>query len=428
MKLWKSVKLLLRVLGITLLVVGIVVSLVYWAARLFYSHIAGDFFANSERAFKIPEIDMGFIPQGIDYDERSDCFIVTGYRRDKSASPIFIINKTTGKVEKKIYTLDKFARAGAGHNGGICVHGDYIYIAGSSDGCLYVYSYEDMIKAVDNSFIQCLGTVDARLGDADYIRIAFVSVYQNELILGEYYSDDGFNTPESHKFKTPSGGYNQALALCYKLNDANEEFEYGINPVPRAAYSLPSRVQGIDFSAKNVYLSRSRGINYSQLCVYERASADYGEIEIEDNKIPLYFLDSKCLVNRKHFMPMAEEIVFVDDVLYVMNESAANKYLIGKFYGGKYCYAAFDLKEKDEEFVDLDMMDMNVEDVINMEIEEVIGENSKEDETDVQEDDIEEKVETEIRKENIREEVEDIEGEGVEDEEVEGKDTGDQTQ
>ena len=37
--------------------------------------------------------------------------------------------------------------------------------------------------------------------------------------------------------------------------------------------------------------------------------------------------------------PMAEELVYLDGKIYIMNESACNKYIFGKFTYGYHVYA-----------------------------------------------------------------------------------------
>ena len=46
---------------------------------------------NSEQAFAIPWTNKGFIAQGITYDKASDNFYLTGYMKDGTASPIFVV-------------------------------------------------------------------------------------------------------------------------------------------------------------------------------------------------------------------------------------------------------------------------------------------------------------------------------------------------
>ena len=50
--------------------------------------------------------------------------------------------------------------------------------------------------------------------------------------------------------------------------------------------------------------------------------------------VPLYVIDSKTLVDTIEAPPMAEEIVYLDGKIWIMNESASNKYIFGKFTTG----------------------------------------------------------------------------------------------
>jgi hypothetical protein len=54
--------------------------------------------------------------------------------------------------------------------------------------------------------------------------------------------------------------------------------------------------------------------------------------------VPVYALDSASLVKDSKIAPMSEEIVIIDNQLYVMCESASTKYIFGNFLGAKWCY------------------------------------------------------------------------------------------
>ena len=57
------------------------------------------------------------------------------------------------------------------------------------------------------------------------------------------------------------------------------------------------------------------------------------------NSVSLYHLDSKCLKKTLEAPPMAEEIVYIDDEIYILNESASKKYIFGKFLSGNNIYS-----------------------------------------------------------------------------------------
>ena len=61
-------------------------------------------------------------------------------------------------------------------------------------------------------------------------------------------------------------------------------------------------------------------------------------LELPDEKIPDKL--NQNLENDIKTPPMSEEIVLIDGKLYQANESASNKYVFGKFTGGKYLYSS----------------------------------------------------------------------------------------
>ena len=66
--------------------------------------------------------------------------------------------------------------------------------------------------------------------------------------------------------------------------------------------------------------------------------AIYGE-HATDKKIPLYVMGEADLFRTVSAPPMAEELVYLDGKVYVMNESASNKYVFGRFLSGTYVSA-----------------------------------------------------------------------------------------
>ena len=63
------------------------------------------------------------------------------------------------------------------------------------------------------------------------------------------------------------------------------------------------------------------------------------DIMILGKKLSLYAFDSAALAADKAIAPMSEELIVVGDKLYVMCESASNKYVFGKFTSAQWCYA-----------------------------------------------------------------------------------------
>ena len=303
------------------------------AAREYFRLPVLDYYRTSEKSFRIPGLDDGFVPQGLSYDADANLFFVAGYQKDGSASPVYTVSLTDGTVNRT-QLLNADGTSFTGHAGGLSVHGEYVYIAGGDDNCVYVFSHSDILSASEEG-VPCLGSFETALPDDDGINVAFTAVHDGKLIVGEFYREQNYPTPESHKITTSSGDYNTALALAYEFTDDTDN-RFGLAAAPCAAYSLPGLVQGMCFYGGTAYLSTSYGLAFSHIYAYDTSAlAPQGTIA----DVPLYAMDSASLIDTLKFPPMSEEIEVLDGWLYTMCESASQKYLFGKLTGGAWCYA-----------------------------------------------------------------------------------------
>ncbi|MCM1193250.1 MAG: hypothetical protein NC389_12580 [Acetatifactor muris] len=313
------------------------VALVLLGARLYFRIPVSSYYRVSERGFLIPDCGRGFVAQGIAYDEQSGRFLVNGYQKDNIASPIYVIAPGAKKPDKTIRMALPDGTGYTGHAGGIAIYGDYIYVADGGGHRLLVFSSQSVYDAADGSSVAAIGVFDTAVSDTDYIGPAFVTVDGNRLVTGEFYRNPNYPTPESHKFTTLAGDYQQALAVEYELD---EQAQYGIVPVPVRAYTLPELAQGMCFDGGKIYVSTSWGTALSHIYQYDEAGLQLqGNIALLGVEIPLYALDSAALLVDGVIAPMSEEIEIVDGRLYTMCESASNKYIFGKFTSAKWCYA-----------------------------------------------------------------------------------------
>lgn len=331
----------LTLLAVILLAVVLFFGIVLGGVIGYFRLPVSKYYRASEKAFVIPALNDDFVPQGFDFDREQNYFIFSGYQKDHSASPVFLTDKD-GKLIKRVTLLNPDGSDYTGHGGGIAVGGNFLYVTGGEDCCLYVYSYLDFFDAKDGDKLTCLGKFSTKISDTDYIENAFVTVYDGKIITGEFYRAESYPTLDSHKLTTKAGDYNQALAVEYVLDSTSP---LGISSTPIKAYSLPDQVQGLTISDNKVYLSTSWGLSFSHIYEYDFAKLSLeGNISVLGQNIPLYAMDSASLLNDYKIPPMSEEMVFVDGKLFVACESASNKYIFGKFTGGKWLYAT-DLKK-----------------------------------------------------------------------------------
>ena len=162
--------------------------------------------------------------------------------------------------------------------------------------------------------------------------MAYCSFYNGYLLAGNFYYPEHYETPDHHRIATPTGDENVALMTVYRADDA---FEFGVDPMPVAAFSTPAKVQGMCFTSDNeLVLSISWSLTDSNLLFYDVDTTRVGSVKVLGGEVPLYYLDSANLTETVVLPPMSEELVCKDGKVLVMCESACNKYIYGKLIRG----------------------------------------------------------------------------------------------
>lgn len=336
-----------RILLIAVAALAALVVLVLLGFRLVMRIPVSSYYRASEKAFVIPGLDENFVPQGFHYDEENGYFLVSGYSaKDDTPSPIYVLNAENGEIISHALLHKENGDAFTGHSGGIARNGDYIYIAGGSGRCLYVFSYAEILAAGEGGVVNRLGKFSLKYSDEDYQGTSYVTVAGDRLIVGEYRTETDYSYPDSHKVTTSAGDEHGGLAMEFMLDP---EGPYGISAQPSRVYSIRDYVQGIWMENGKIYLSTSHGLTHSLIYVYDESKlVEEGTINIIGRTLPLYSLDRVSLEATYKIAPMSEELFMKDGKLYIMCESACSKYIFGKFIGGKWCYATDLSKMKTE--------------------------------------------------------------------------------
>ena len=327
-----------------------------------YDYIgAHEFYNNSEVIFKTPGVDdSNFVPQGMAYIEEQETFIFSGYMgkpilgklKDEVASRVYV-RKSNGEVT---FTrlLKEDGTPYLGHSGGVSHFGDYVYVADEDDRSFAVFSAADILSGKEET--RMLGTVKT------YNAPAHCYVFSNDngekyILAGSFHRDGSvYLTPDHEKITTLAGDNNTSVMTVFKLN---ENAEFGIEPDPVAIISTREMVQGVCMTPDGqMVVSTSWGLSISKLFFYDlskvqctegytysgkitytNADGSKSDDEFEFNNIPLYYLDSSCLVDIVKAPPMSEELVCLDGRIVVFCESACNKYVFGKLTTGFDTYA-----------------------------------------------------------------------------------------
>lgn len=314
----------LKIFGKVLLYTAVAVVLILLLLRLGVTVWYFDYFNHTQSEFLIPGLGDNWVPQGFDYLEEEDTYLFCGYMSDGTASRVYVRDGAGDEYYVNLHYSD--GTAYTKHAGGLCHNGQYVYIAG--DDGVDVFSLTDILEGRD---AKKLGKIV--LGHD----MAYCSFYNGYLLAGNFYHPETYETPAHHRITTPAGNANTSLITIFK---ADEAAEFGIDPVPVAAISAPEKVQGICFTSETeIVLSTSYSLGSSHLYYHRIDPVRRGEVTACGVEVPLIYLDSTTLTDTVTFPPMSEELVYRDGRVYILCESACNKYIYGKFTRGTQVYS-----------------------------------------------------------------------------------------
>ena len=304
-----------------------------------------DFFSGAESSSQIPGLSDGLVQQGYDYVESEAAYLTSGYMRDGSASRIYI-TKGGETYYKPLYYIDADGNKKEynAHAGGISHFGNYVYIADEEDftagkkqntADIAVFSLSDIIDKEKEAV--CIGTIPMPYAPS------FCTVYGDMLYVGRFAKEGHakYGRLDEHAV-TVGDETNSSLILAYRLDNAKTD-TFGVDiTAPVRALSIGDLVQGMCFAGDGrTILSTSWSVNSSHLYFYTvdfSTEADTA-VNIGGVEVPVYFLGNDELTLDLKTPPMAEELVYLDGRVYIMNESASTKYIFGNFIGGRKLYS-----------------------------------------------------------------------------------------
>ncbi len=315
--------------GILIALVSIVMAvlLVLAAFSIGESFVFFSFYSNAEPYQKMPGLYSGYTHQGYTLLEDEQVRLSCGYMSNGKASRIYIMPE-----DGSPYTFVEMKNADGsdytGHTGGIAVCGDVVYI--TSKAGLDIFSYADIM---DGDGIATKKSEFATINDP-----AYCTIHNGVLYAGSFYREGNYETPAEHRITTPAGDKNTAIITAYTIDKATG---LPAQTTPFMIYSTTGLVQGMAFTDDGkVILSTSYGLAKSHLLVYDIAklTSDGKTFTVDQTSVPVKYIDSASLVEDIVAPPMSEEIIYKDGVIYIMNESASNKYIFGMLTSGTYVY------------------------------------------------------------------------------------------
>lgn len=283
-----------------------------------YRQTLKSFYASSQRAFPVPGLDTRFDEQGITYDAPSGLFLFSGYMKDRTASAVYLVDPKNGETVKKISLLTADGDDFTGHAGGVAVSGKYVYIAGSTDDCVYVYDRESILKG--ETAVRCLGVFPLSTSKEDGVRASFLASSDDGILyVGEFHYDliPQLHSRENHTFGSGRGKTN-ALLVGFRIN---AEEPLGLEPTPCIAYRIPDKAQGAAIHDGTLTVSQAFGLSASSIISYSLSErTETAELELLGASVPVFGLPEPHAKLRA--IPLTEGIVEVDGRLYFSSELA----------------------------------------------------------------------------------------------------------
>ena len=267
---------------------------------------------NKNKEFQIPGLKENFVPQGFEYVGTRDLFLVSGYMSDGNLSRIYVVDRKTGTAQKYV-TIEGYF----GHAGGIATNGTHVWVVG--DKKLLTLSLADLLEANNGDALAKKSEIITGNG------CDFVKVYNNTLVVGEFYRAKKYETQQAHHITHQEGDTTYALAYCYSINN---EKTSGIEELPSFALTLPNHAQGIAFVGQKIVVSTSWSVPSSKLIIYSNplGQTSTQTVSLNGQTVPLYCLNKGRLEKEVKAPAMSEELCVVGDRVYIMFESASNKY------------------------------------------------------------------------------------------------------
>lgn len=142
--------------------------------RIYYQK----FYNTAQREFQIPALSEDFVPQGFDYCEKNEVFLVSGYIHRGEIAQICIV-QPDGTYRKKV-VLDENGNELVCHSGGISLHDKYTYIAGC-DGKCYVLLTSELLN-IEFDSINVVGSFST-YNEASFCLIANNYLYVVNIII-----------------------------------------------------------------------------------------------------------------------------------------------------------------------------------------------------------------------------------------------------
>ena len=244
-----------------------------------------------------------YTPQGLTYSDKYDIVLQTSYNSKHNVSKLYVSNFSTGKLLKELELRNIDNTDNNTHVGGITTDNNTVWI--TSDYEVNEFNLEEIITT-NNTYIKSINNIKLpNRGD-------FCTYNNNILWIGDFFLNPFYPVPD-----------NNPLLMGYNLNN---KIDYS---TPDYIISLPKMVQGMAITPDNKFIFTSSFTNLikSELSIYDNVLKTSPSTYIINNKnIPYYKFDNNTHIKTLKLPPMAEELFYRDNNLYILFENSSDTY------------------------------------------------------------------------------------------------------
>ncbi|MFD0715471.1 hypothetical protein [Paenibacillus sp. GCM10027626] len=273
----------------------------------------------------VPGLAQDLIPQGLDYIAEKDWFIISHYRAGGGPSVLSFVDAKTGEMVEYFHLYDEKGEAYKGHAGGVAVSKKHAWI--SSESCLYQIKLDDIYAGDSGSKLRFSGRIETDT------RASFDAFADGVLWVGEFAHGMDYPVSKEHRMTNRDGVEHNAWIAGYKLEEETDmlvgERQKKKPARPDYILSVTDRIQGIELLEDRIILSQSFGRNNgSEIYLHKNILRDkpHAQVVIDGAEVPVWFLDEQNLISKLEGPPMSESAIVVDNAMYILFESAADKY------------------------------------------------------------------------------------------------------
>ncbi|MBR4728408.1 MAG: hypothetical protein IK080_11030 [Clostridia bacterium] len=297
--------------------------------RTKFSPVRTQAFAPYTPLFPTPEVENGYVPQGLCYLEKAQVYVLSAYH-ETQPSVLILTDAAAGTRLKTLALAQADGQPFTGHLGGVATDGDWLYL--TDEAKVQRLAVSAVLQAADG---ETLPLTESFLTD---LRCSFLSCDGAYLYAGEFYNftfDGSFDTDPDHWRRVSFFERYYARCCAYPLASLDAACEAGTVTTPEYVLTLPRCVQGLArMPDGSLRLSVSYGRNNpSYLLTYTDVTAwdPDGSVLYGDERVPIYYLYQKACTARAELPPMLEGIAAVNGQTVGVFESCAAKYADGAF-------------------------------------------------------------------------------------------------